>query len=322
MTNRVPTPLAAATGLALTTVEELRRLPVRLLTLPISAVGTALTAVEVTSRRYDGYARKGLGWLHGRAPWLVDSPDSSDATAAAADGAQQPGLPGWTGTGWSDGLAPAEDREASDAEVEAAIDAQLAADLAAEADTSADIDTRLVPDVPGDPDSPSAAAAPGGPGPAETGLVGEALTADSLAELSDGTAGRTAATSAASFPGRVEASAAATTGALQQAADAAAEADAALLEAARAEAELGERIPLDASGRSAVQVQATSGALLAHDELPLPDYDHLTLGSLRARMRGLDAIALRQLLEYEQAHADRLSVVRMLENRLSKVGDE
>jgi hypothetical protein len=65
---------------------------------------------------------------------------------------------------------------------------------------------------------------------------------------------------------------------------------------------------------------ATPGATLAHDRLPLDDYDHLTLGSLRARLAKLDAVALVQLRDYERAHAHRLPVLTMLENRLAKIG--
>jgi hypothetical protein len=66
--------------------------------------------------------------------------------------------------------------------------------------------------------------------------------------------------------------------------------------------------------------EVTPGAELNHDELPLADYDHLTLGSLRARLPKLDAVELTQLLDYERAHANRLPVVVMMENRLRKLG--
>ena len=61
------------------------------------------------------------------------------------------------------------------------------------------------------------------------------------------------------------------------------------------------------------------GATLSHDELPLSDYDHLTLPSLRARLARLDLASLVQLLDYEKAHANRLPVVTMLENRIAKL---
>ena len=54
-----------------------------------------------------------------------------------------------------------------------------------------------------------------------------------------------------------------------------------------------------------------------HDQLPLPDYDHLPLGGLTSRIRTLDAAGVRTLLEYERAHGNRLPVVEVLRNRLT-----
>ena len=56
-----------------------------------------------------------------------------------------------------------------------------------------------------------------------------------------------------------------------------------------------------------------------HDELPLPDYDHLPTGSLESRIRSLDADQLQALLTYEREHGDRLPVVTVLEARLRAV---
>ncbi|SFP32253.1 hypothetical protein SAMN05660464_2778 [Geodermatophilus dictyosporus] len=53
-----------------------------------------------------------------------------------------------------------------------------------------------------------------------------------------------------------------------------------------------------------------------HDQLPLPDYDHLPVEGLISRIRTLDATGLQTLLDYERAHADRLQVVMAMENRL------
>lgn len=64
------------------------------------------------------------------------------------------------------------------------------------------------------------------------------------------------------------------------------------------------------------------GVLLDHDQLPLPDYDHLTLGSLRGRMRSLDLPQLLQIRDYEKAHADRLPIVTMLDNRIAKLAND
>ena len=59
-----------------------------------------------------------------------------------------------------------------------------------------------------------------------------------------------------------------------------------------------------------------------HDELPLPDYDHMTLGSLRGRLRALSVDQLAQIRTYEKAHADRLPVVTMLDNRIAKLATD
>ena len=53
-----------------------------------------------------------------------------------------------------------------------------------------------------------------------------------------------------------------------------------------------------------------------HDELPLPDYEQLPLGSLQARIRSLDATGVQALMSYEQSHGDRLPVVQVLQRRL------
>jgi hypothetical protein len=64
---------------------------------------------------------------------------------------------------------------------------------------------------------------------------------------------------------------------------------------------------------------AVDGATLSHDELPVDDYDHLTLPALRARLTRIDLTGLVQLRDYEKAHANRLPVVTMLDNRIAKV---
>lgn len=71
------------------------------------------------------------------------------------------------------------------------------------------------------------------------------------------------------------------------------------------------------------QVSAVvGGPVVAHEDLPLPDYDHLTLGSLRGRMRSLDLPQLVAVRAYEKAHADRLPIVTMLDNRIAKLASD
>ena len=53
--------------------------------------------------------------------------------------------------------------------------------------------------------------------------------------------------------------------------------------------------------------------------LPVPNYDELTVASLRARLRNLDPSQVRALLDYEKAHAAREPVVTMFERRIAKL---
>lgn len=68
-----------------------------------------------------------------------------------------------------------------------------------------------------------------------------------------------------------------------------------------------------------VSDQITPGEVLSHDALPLEDFDHLTIGALRTRIRPLDLEALVQLRSYERVHANRLPVITALENRIAKL---
>jgi hypothetical protein len=52
---------------------------------------------------------------------------------------------------------------------------------------------------------------------------------------------------------------------------------------------------------------------------PLPGYDDLSLASLRARLRALDATTIQAMLVYEKAHAGREPVITMFERRLAKL---
>jgi hypothetical protein len=56
--------------------------------------------------------------------------------------------------------------------------------------------------------------------------------------------------------------------------------------------------------------------MTSHDDLPLPEYDNLPVGSIESRIRTLGEQDVRQLYDYERAHADRVQVVQVLESRL------
>jgi hypothetical protein len=55
---------------------------------------------------------------------------------------------------------------------------------------------------------------------------------------------------------------------------------------------------------------------------PLPNYDELSVASLRARLRNLDVAQVRQLADYERAHAARADVLAMFERRVAKLEAE
>jgi hypothetical protein len=55
---------------------------------------------------------------------------------------------------------------------------------------------------------------------------------------------------------------------------------------------------------------------------PLPNYDELSVASLRARLRNMDVAQLRQLVQYESAHAGRADVITMFERRMAKLEAE
>jgi len=57
----------------------------------------------------------------------------------------------------------------------------------------------------------------------------------------------------------------------------------------------------------------------ATDNLPLPDYDHLTLPQLTSRVRTLAADGVQALVDYERAHGDRLPVQQVLQERLRQL---
>lgn len=60
-------------------------------------------------------------------------------------------------------------------------------------------------------------------------------------------------------------------------------------------------------------------AVIDQSSLPVPNYDNLTLASLRARLRGLDRSQVQLLHDYEKANAGRAEVLTMFERRIVKL---
>jgi hypothetical protein len=71
-----------------------------------------------------------------------------------------------------------------------------------------------------------------------------------------------------------------------------------------------------------VAAPAAADVPAAAAEVPLPNYDQLTIASLRARLRGLSIEQTRALIGYERAHADRAEVIAMFERRVAKLEAE
>jgi hypothetical protein len=85
-------------------------------------------------------------------------------------------------------------------------------------------------------------------------------------------------------------------------------------------AQAGPAAPAVAAPATAAERLSGSGSGAgAAGEPPLPGYDDLSLPSLRARLRTLDAPALEAMIGYEKAHACREPVLTMLERRLAKI---
>jgi hypothetical protein len=53
-----------------------------------------------------------------------------------------------------------------------------------------------------------------------------------------------------------------------------------------------------------------------HDELPLPDFDHVLVGHLSSRIASLEQADVQKLLDYEKAHARRMPIQLVLQRRI------
>jgi hypothetical protein len=82
--------------------------------------------------------------------------------------------------------------------------------------------------------------------------------------------------------------------------------------------DLGDGAVLPPSG-PAVSRPTVSEPAASGPALPLANYDQLSLASIRARLRSLDARQLRVLIEHERRNAERPEVLGMLERRIDKI---
>jgi hypothetical protein len=90
-----------------------------------------------------------------------------------------------------------------------------------------------------------------------------------------------------------------------------------------AEAAVTEEAAVTAADAEATGVDVAAAAAGAGEaDVPLPNYDELSVASLRARLRNLDVAQVRQLADYERAHAARADVIAMFERRIAKLEAE
>jgi hypothetical protein len=287
MPSPVPTPVAAALGLVPTVLGGVRRLPGRAAQLPVYAVSHALTGIGTARQGYDSLAERGerlLARLRGT---------SFDELEDSVEDRLQ-GTP----------LARPYDRVEDALEDATESVTRLVRKTSSRARTSAGTASRTVGgglDKAADSVEVAAQKTGGKTQQAPKKAAAKAgATAAKAAEKVEEKAGKAASVPAAEAP-------------KSQATPAAPQPDTTRVDTAAAP-EVVETVE---------QVSATAGgAVLAHDELPLPDYDHLTLGSLRGRMRSLDLPQLVQIRDYEKAHADRLPIVTMLDNRIAKLAND
>jgi cytoskeletal protein RodZ len=92
--------------------------------------------------------------------------------------------------------------------------------------------------------------------------------------------------------------------------------------AAPATTAVAETAVAETTAASEVAAPVTAAAAPASEAaaaLPLPNYDELSVASLRARLRNLSADQLTVLISYETSHADRADVITMFERRITKL---
>jgi hypothetical protein len=77
--------------------------------------------------------------------------------------------------------------------------------------------------------------------------------------------------------------------------------------------------PAETVAAETVAAETATPATEASADLPLANYDTLTVASLRARLRTLSVPQLRILLDYERAHQEREEVTGMFERRIAKI---
>ena len=302
MPSPVPTPVAAALGIVPTVLDGVRRLPGKAVQLPLYAVSHALTTLGTARREYDALAERGerlLARLRGTSfdevedvvedalqgtPFAKPYDVVEDALEDAGEAVTKLARTGTTRARKAAGTATRRAGAGLDKAADGVEDAAAKTAEAGEAAAKATSKTgKAAAKVAGKTADKAGDAAVKAADTVETAV------ADIAAEVPEAEAPKGEPTPPApdATPAQVDTAASPDT------------------------VEVVERVSA-----------TVGGEVLAHDDLPLPDYDHLTLGSLRGRMRSLDLPQLVQIRDYEKAHADRLPIVTMLDNRIAKLAND
>ena len=77
--------------------------------------------------------------------------------------------------------------------------------------------------------------------------------------------------------------------------------------------------PEPAAPEPAAPEPAVAEPAVAESTPPIANYEQLTIASLRARLRGLTIVQVRELIVYERAHAGRPDIIAMFERRVAKL---
>ncbi len=352
MANLLPTPVAAVLGIVPAVLEGVRRLPGRAIQIPVIAVSNALATMDLLRREYDDLAVRGERLVARVTGTVVDTASDPLATVDVLEdriedriediAARTPFAKAYDAT--EDALEDVVDRvkRAGEQAAQAAGKGVQAAESAVatgaartgEAVSTASDAVEKTVDVVADATKDAVDTA--------------ASTAADTAQAAAGTAGAAAGAAADVAQDAADTVAGAAADTAQAAADTAQAAADTVGDAAGSAADQAGDVPVDErpkgvptpaatqpdstridsaaspSVQQAVEQAAAraSSASLDHDDLPLPDYDHMTLGSLRGRLRSLSVEQLVQLRTYEKAHANRLPVVTMLDNRIAKLATD
>ena len=290
--STMPTPVAAALGLVVSGVRNARRLPETASRLPIIGVGIAVQKAETIRREYLTFAARGVAFVQkvtggamtaGTQAVSLLAERRAAATHAAENAVTSTREKVSSTTGSTERTVEEEAREV----------AEKARDAVEKA-----TEIRRGTSRPAGRTEPAKKAAkkPAQKAPAKKAAAKKAVAKKAVAKK--------APAAPAEEPTREElpdeAVEAGAPGAATEAADQAAQ-------------EVADQAP---------RAAATEGEDISPEDLAIPDIDHLTLASLRARLRQLSVPQLVQLRLYEQAHANRLQVVTMLENRIAKLEAE